>query len=275
MTPPVPWHPAEEQLQSYVDGGVLGLSAASVETHLLSCAGCRSLVRAAVDTRRLSSVKLHIDDRLDREQRPRVERLLVRLGVDDADARALLAAPSLRRAWWLAVAGAAVLALLVSRNDSYPHAMFLALAPLVPLVATGAAYAPSLDEAFALVAATPYSLVRLMLARSLAVGCTALVGVLLASVALPGWHASSVAWMLPAVALTLGVLVLSERVGAELATVTVSALWLTTIGVLEQSGRDTDWVATAGTQVAAAAIVVVGVAVLARQWSGLQLRGNA
>lgn len=274
MTPPITWHPPEEQLQSYVDAGLPGLSAASVEAHLLCCDSCRTRVAGAVEQGRLIEVKGVLDGRLDQRMRPWPERLLLWLRVDEIDARALLAAPSLRRAWWLAVVGAAVLALVVAGNDTSPDALYLVLAPLVPLVATGAAYAPSLDEAFALVTATPYSMTRLIVARSVAVGMTAVTAVLIASVALPSWDAAAVAWLLPAVALTLLVLVLSARLGAELSTAGVSAGWLTVVGVLERGSVDSGWITAVGTQAAAAVVVGAGVVVLARQWSGIGVGGT-
>ncbi|MDP9182064.1 MAG: zf-HC2 domain-containing protein, partial [Actinomycetota bacterium] len=177
MTPPPAWHPGEELLQSYVDGGLPGLSASSVEAHLLACGTCRTQLTEAVEPTRLIRLRLDIDDRIDAAQRPWSERLLVRCGLDEADARALLAAPSLRWAWWLAVAAAVALGLIVAGDTHDPDALFLVVAPIVPLAATAAAYAPALDPAFSLVAATPYRTMRLLLARSIAVGATAMVGV--------------------------------------------------------------------------------------------------
>jgi len=275
MTPRDTWHPGEAQLQSYVDGGLPGLSAASVEAHLLACEQCRGLVSGGVDTSRLPRVKEALDDRLDTTGRPLLERLLLRVRVDEADARALLAAPTLRLAWLLAVLGAALLGVVVGVNARNANELFLLAAPLVPVAATAVAYAPSLDAAFSIVTATPYPVARLLLARSLAVGATALVGVAAASLALPGSHITEVVWFLPAVALTGLVLVLSRRLGTGPAAYGAGLGWVVLLGGLNQRGIDVEWVGTARAQLVAGLVFVGAVLVLARQWRGPELRGIA
>jgi hypothetical protein len=275
MTPPTTWHPNEPQLQSYVDGGLPGLSAASVEAHLLACSACRAIVSGGVDGKRLVAVKASLDDRLDVAERPWLERLLTWARLDEADARALLAAPNLRRAWALAVLGAALLGVVVAVNAKDANELFYLLAPLVPLAATALAYAPSLDAALAIVASTPYSPARLLLARSLAVGVTAIVGVAVASLFLPGSQAGQLVWFLPAVALTALVLALAPRLGTGVATSGVGLGWVIALSGLRQRGIDVDWVAAAGTQSVAAVVTLVAVLVVVREWRGLDLRGLA
>lgn len=275
MTPPTPWHPGADLLQDYVDGGLPGLSASSVEAHLLACSTCRATVRDGVAGDRLARVKEALDDRLDRRERPLLERLLLRLGVDEGDARALLAAPNLRRAWWVAVLASAGLGLLALGDSKDPTAVFLFLAPLVPLVATAAAYAPALDPAFALVAATPYRTIRLLLARSLAVGATALVGIALAALAVPERDLARVVWLLPSVALTLLVLSLAPRLGTGAAAWSVGTAWVVLVGVLERRGVEVGWIADAGAQVGWAAVAAVALAAVVHQWNGLDTRGTA
>lgn len=272
MTPPRAWHPSEELVQSYVDGGLPGLSAGSVEAHLLACRSCRTQLGHSVEPDRLSRLRLEIDDRLDRTERPWSERFLVRCGFGEADARALLAAPSLRWAWWLAVAAAVALGLLVAGDTHDPGAVFLALAPVVPLAATAAAYAPALDPAFGLVAATPYRTMRLLLARSVAVGATAMVGVAGAALALPARDLTAVVWLLPAVALTLLVLALAPHVGTGWAAVGVAVTWLMVVASLERQGVDVRWVAAAGGQLGAAALATGALVALAHQTSTIDRR---
>jgi hypothetical protein len=275
MTPAATWHPGEEVLQDYVDGGLPGLSAASVEAHLLGCAGCRDLLRGGVAVDRLARLRDSLDDRLDLVERPRLERLVVRLGVGESDARALLAAPNLRRAWWLAVLAAAGLGLLVAGDAQHPDAVFLVLAPLVPLATTAVAYAPALDPAFAIVAATPYRTLRLLLARSLAVGVTSLVGVGLAALALPTHDVTAVLWLLPAAALTLGVLALAPRLGTGVAAGSVGGSWLLLVGTLERQGHDITWVKEAATQGISAVITAAALAAIMHQWARLDGGGRA
>ncbi len=274
MTPPTAWHPGEELLQAYVEAGLPGLSSASVEAHLLACASCREQVRDGVEPERLVRLRERLEDRLDAAERPWTERLLVRCGFGEADARALLAAPSLRRAWWLAVIAAVGLGLLVAGESRDPDAVFLVLAPLIPLTVTAVAFAPALDPAFSLVSATPYRTVRLLLTRSLAVGATALLGVAGAALALPARDLTAVVWLLPALAMTLLVLALSGRLGTGLATTTVAGAWLLLVGALERQGIDVRWVAEGATQLGAALLAVLALVALVRQYTDLDLKGT-
>ena len=275
MTPPTAWPPGEELLQLYVDGGLPGFSAASVESHLLACPDCRTTVGEGVAPARLARLRLELDDRLDARQRPWSERVLVRCGFHEADARALLAAPSLRWAWWLAVVAAGLLGLLVSGDTRDPDAVFLVLAPVVPLAATAAAYAPALDPAFALVAATPYRTMRLLLARSLAVGVTAMLGVAGAALALPARDLTAVVWLLPAVALTLLVLALAPRVGAGAAAALVGGAWLVGVASLDRQGVSVGWISDGAAQVGSGLLAVCALVVLARQSSNLDRKAAA
>lgn len=274
MTPAAAWHPAEEVLQDYVDGRLAGLSAGSVEAHVLRCATCRAGLREGVPAERLARTREALEDRLDLAERPRLERLLLRLGADEADARALHAAPSLRVAWWLAVAGAIALALLASGSTQRSDAVFLLLAPLLPLATTALAYAPALDPAFALVAATPYRSARMLLARSLAVGGTSLVAVTLVAVLLPQRDLTAAGWLLPASALTLLVLALAPRLGVGAAAGVVGGAWVALVAGLQHEGVAVGWVQEAAAQGTAGAITAAALAVVVHQWSRLD-RGSA
>jgi hypothetical protein len=274
MTPAPAWHPGEDLLQAYADGGLPGLSAGSVEAHLLACGTCRALVGDAVEPGRLTRLRLDIDDRIDALQRPWSERLLVRCGFPESDARALLAAPALRWAWWLAVLASALLGLLVAGDTRDPDALFLVLAPVVPLAATAAAYAPALDPAFGLVSATPYRTARLLLTRSLAVGVTAMVGVAGAALALPARDLTAVVWLLPAVALTLLVLALAPRVGTGAAAGGVGAAWLVGVAALERQGVDVAWIADGAVQAGAGVLAVCALVALARESSNLDRKAT-
>jgi hypothetical protein len=217
-------------------------------------------------------VRSQLDDRIDATERPWSERVLVRCGLHEADARALLAAPSLRWAWWLAVTAAAVLGLLVAGDTHDPEALFLVLAPVVPLAATAAAYAPGLDPAFGLVAATPYRTMRLLLARSLAVGLVAVLAVAGAALALPARDLTSVVWLLPSVALTLLVLSLAPRLGTGAAAAVVAVGWLGVVGGLRHEGIGISWVAQSGAQLGSAVLAVVALVALTRQSADLDRR---
>lgn len=275
MTPATSWHPDEPQLQAYVDGRPGGLSAASVEAHLLACGGCRSTVRAAVPDARLAAVLAGVEDRLDGLERSWVERLVCRIGMSEPDARALLAAPNMRLAWWGAVLAAAVLALLVAQQSRDPQGLFLLLAPLLPMVSTAAAYAPGLDPARSIVSATPYLRTRMLLARSLAVGVTALLGVGAAAFALPERNLTAVAWLLPAVALTLVVLALSPWLGTGPATGVVAGGWVTAVSMLHGRGVETLAVLDRNGQLLCAALAALALATVVDQWTHVDQGGHA
>lgn len=270
MTPLAPWHPEESLLQSYVDGHPTLLSAASVEAHLVACAQCRSAVRDAVPAGRLTSIRVGLQDRLDALERPGLERLLVWLGLQEVDVRALLATPALRAAWWLAVVAATGLAVLNLQNGRDPDPLFLLLAPLVPVGTTALAYAPGLDPAFSHVAATPYSTTRMLLARSLAVGATAVLGTGCAALALPDRDMTSVAWLMPAVALTLVALALCPRLGAVTASCLVGAAWVSFVVLLRSGGVDVLAVLGVIGQLVVGAVALVALVVLVDQQKQLE-----
>lgn len=232
MTPPAPWHPDEAVLQAYVEGQ----PSASVEAHLLACDTCRDDVRPGVPAQRLGEIRRGLENRLDALERPRLERALRWLGLAEADVRALLAAPAMRAAWCMSVLASVLLAVLNLRDGRDPGSVFLLLAPLVPVVTTALAYSPGLDPALPHVTATPYSTTRMLLARSLAVGGTAFLGVGAAALALPDRDLASVAWLLPTVVLTLCALVLSPRLGALNASAVTGAAWVSLVVLLHREG---------------------------------------
>lgn len=271
MTPPAPWHPGDEVLQAYVDGR----ASSSVEAHLLGCADCRAAVMGGVQPRRLMGIRDALLDRVDALERPWLERVLMRLGLQAQDVRALLAAPALRAAWCGAVVASIALAVIVLQSDYDVDAGFLLMAPLLPVCTTAVAYAPGLDPALPHVAATPYSTTRLLLARSLSVGATAFVGTALASVALPDGEPAGVVWMLPALALTLVALTLSSHVGAAWAGAIVSTGWVGFAALLRSEGMDLVDVLGAGGQIAFAVLAAAAAVALLGQQKHIDEGGTA
>lgn len=262
MTPRPEWHPDATSLQAYVDGGANLALAASVEAHLLSCRSCRLALAPAVPAARLLALRDDLADRIDLADRSWEERLLRRLGVAEADARVVLAAPTLRRAWWLAVTLALAFAVLASWRDPGGDDVVLVLAPLLPVVATGAAYLPRLDPALSLTAATPYPAMRLLLIRSGAVALAATALAVLTSAALPIGLAPALVWLLPAVALTASVLALSSWVDGGVAAAACSAGWLVAVWSATRAGSDPLAVYDAGGQLTSAALLGVAAAVI-------------
>ena len=264
MNPRPVWHPDEASLQSYVNGDAGMARGASVETHVLSCRSCRAALVPAVAPVRLAAIWETVEDRLDLAGRTWEERLLRRLGVAEVDARVVLAAPTMRRAWWLAVVLALGLAVLAGRSDPAAGHVVLVLAPLVPVVATGAAYLPRLDPALSLTAATPYPAGRLLLLRSAAVSCAATALAVLACVALPISPSAALVWLLPAAALTAVVVALSTWVESGVAAAASSAGWVAAVWTTGRHTVDPLAVYDAGGQLASAALLCAAVVVLFR-----------
>jgi hypothetical protein len=274
MTPAMEWHPGQPELQAYAAGRPEAVWDASVEAHLLACGSCRLVLHGAVPAPRLTAVFDAIEDRIDGLERPWIERLLRRFGLSEPDARALLAAPSLRVAWWGAVAASALLALLVAGQDGDARTVFLLLAPLLPAVSTAAAYASALDPAMPIVAATPYHSSRLLLTRSLAVGATSTVGACLAALAVPGSAATVVVWFLPALALTLLVLALSQWCGTGPAAAVVGGAWVSLVVTLHDVGRDPLATFDRTGQLISAGLAALALVVVVTRWQRLDEGGT-
>lgn len=264
MNPRPAWHPDASSLQAYVDADASLSLAASVEAHVLSCRSCRAALAPAVTPVRLAAIWESLEDRLDLADRPREERLLRRLGMAEVDARVVLAAPTMRRAWWLAVTFALAVAVLAAWQDPAGDDTVLLLAPLLPVAATGAAYLPRLDPALSLTAATPYPAMRLLLLRSGAVASASTLLAVLACAALPIGLADALVWLLPAVALTAGVLALSSWVDGGVAAAACSAGWLAAAWTAGHRELDPLAVYDAGGQLASAALLGAAAVVLFR-----------
>lgn len=264
MTPCPDWHPDEDLLQSYVDGGAGPVLAASLEAHLLACARCRLALAPSVAPARLALVRAGLDDRVDAAERPRLERLLCRLGVREADARVLLAAPSMRRAWWLAVSLALLSAVLAAGSGAAGTDVLLALAPLLPVITTAASYAPRLDPTLAVTAATPYPAMRLLLLRTVAVAGASTVLALAACAALPVGQVGTLVWLLPAAALTAATLALSTWLDAGAAAGICCAGWLSAVWAFGHREVAPLAVYAEAGQSASAALLAVATVVLIR-----------
>lgn len=261
------WHLQEPALRAYAEQSAGLAVAASAEAHLLACAPCRRALAGHVPAARLATVRDRVDDRIDAASRPLLERLLCRWGVAEADARVLLAAPALRRAWWLAVLLALVLTALATVQREDGGTALLLLAPLLPVVATATSFSVRLEPALELTAATPYPALRLLLLRSGTVaGASTLVTAAAAATALPGPHGQALVWLLPAVALSAAVVALSSWVDTPTAAGACSLAWLLAVW---SAGRDRAGLNdlavydTAG-QMASAAVLVAAVAVVVR-----------
>ena len=229
------WHLDDEALSGYATGRVSAAVAASAEAHLTTCSACRTRLAPAVPETRLAAIWDEVDQRVDTLSLPWFERALVRLGMGEDTARLLAATPSLTASWLGAVAGSAAFAAVAADVSARGLFAFLTLAPMLPVAGVAAAYGRDADPAHEIAVASPYSMLRLLLLRSLTVVAativlTGLAGLLLAD---HGWAAAG--WLLPAVALTAATLSLSTRLTPVWAAAGVLGTWVVGVGVAWQS----------------------------------------
>ena len=119
------------------------------------------------------------------------------------------AADSFMVPWAVAVGFAVVSACVVALaglGAAGPDMAFLALVPLVPVLAVVAPY-DALDPLREVVAATPYSKLRLALFRATAALAVAVPATMTIGFVVPDWM-TSVSWLAPSLGLTVAALVL-------------------------------------------------------------------
>ncbi len=169
---------------------------------------------------------------IDRVETPRstmLERILRGVGVAEGTARLVAATPSLRGAWTLGVVVVLTLAVLTAHADGHGIALFLALAPVLPVVGVAFAFGPATDPTHEVASAAPYSALHLLAVRTAVVVTSTLVPAAVAAPFLPGHAWLSVAWLLPALALTMATLALATRVAPHLAGIGLAALWVAAV----------------------------------------------
>lgn len=223
------WHANASTLRRYAEGTLAAAASASVETHLLACAGCRAQLAPAVPVARLDAIWTEIEENVDTPRPGPVERALGRLGVHDHTARLIATTPSLTTAWLLSVTAALVFALAAAQSGPRGLLIFLAVAPVLPVAGVAAAYGRETDPTYDVALAAPYSSFRLLLLRTAAVLVSTLALVGVAALLLPAAPGLAAAWLLPALALSSSTLALSSRMPAAAAAGAVVALWLGTV----------------------------------------------
>jgi len=272
------WHVDASALSAWVEGTSGPIVGASVEQHLVDCEQCRAAVAGLVP---VEDVPGRWDDVLAEVAGGvgLLERILVRFGLQAGDAVVVGAAPVLRVAW---AAGLAVVLgfILVASLLGHDHgqALFLALAPLLPVAGVAAAYGPSVDPSYELGLAAPYRLIRLVLLRSVAVLLAAVPITVAAGLLLPLDGHTAVVWVLPALAFTLVVLGAGSWVDPWAAAVAIGTGWVVAVGVSARLG-DVLAVVAPSALVGYVVLIVAGVLVLVLgtpawrldgQWSPVQ-----
>ncbi|WP_234543079.1 zf-HC2 domain-containing protein [Streptomyces shenzhenensis] len=255
------WHVSEEDLRAYARGELAAPLLWSADTHVGSCADCRAVLAAVSDPAALDAGWERLDAELDAPRPGPGERLLVRLGVAAHTARLLTATPVLRRSWLASVTFVLVATVLVVHAVDAP-ALFLALAPLLPLAAVALSYGPVLDPTYEIAAVTPTHGFRLLMIRTVA-ALTASLGLnCLAALALPGYGLLAFGWLLPALALTAAGLALSARLGPLLGPGLVGGAWTVLMAVAALHPAHTPAAFTTAGQSVAAALAAVATLLL-------------
>ena len=266
------WHLDDDLLDAYAQGRPLSAAlAASVEAHLERCPGCQARLVPVAELPRLDAVWAEVVDVLDAPRPSLLERLLQRTGVAPDTARLLAVTPSLQASWITGTVVLLTLVLVVSHSGERGIALFLALAPVVPVAGIAVAFGPRTDPLHEVTLAAPYSSFRLLLVRSAAVlAVTTLIAVPVTFL-VPSTPLVSAAWLLPALALSVTSLALAARVDPVVSSAGLSVLWL----VLALSGlapdRDPLVVASAVSQLLCLVLLAVSSAALLRSRSAPML----
>jgi hypothetical protein len=154
----------------------------------------------------------------------RFERMLCRIGLPEPDAKLVAAAQAFRGPWMTGVLLVlAFVTLAAEFGQASGRAIFLTVAPLLPCLAVAFSYDPSVEPALEQELVTPYSPLRLVLLRTVAVLAVGLPAVVLVSPFLPG--RSSYLWLLPAAGFVAGVLALSTWINPLRAGAAISGAW--------------------------------------------------
>ncbi|HUR18429.1 MAG TPA: hypothetical protein VMZ51_05755 [Acidimicrobiales bacterium] len=265
------WHASPDDLAQFADAPheLDPDVAASLELHLLRCADCRA------ETARVSGEEWSraswdgVADRIDRPVPSLVERLLRHLGVAETHARLVAATRPLQLAW-LAALAMAIGGTVGFARTADTNAPFLVAAPLVPLVGVVLAFGPGADPAGDAGVAAPLTGIGLALRRAVAVLVATLAALALGALALPDLQLKDAAWVVPALALSLGGLALSTWMRAESAAALLGAVWLSALWLSAvpqpKSGPVTELAPLAAPgQITCAGVVVVALATLSRR----------
>ncbi|MGW1703972.1 zf-HC2 domain-containing protein [Streptomyces sp. NPDC002206] len=247
------WHVGARLAQRYASGTAAETEAWSLEKHVEACEGCAARVSAAVRGQGAAAavvdeVRAAVVAAAGQTDRAEAARGSTRVPASPPPSatrhyRTPLLAPALRAAGpalrgpWLAsvllMAAAAVALAYGARSGTGAVAglparqLLLLIAPVLPLAGVGVAYGRHADPVYELAASTPSGGLRLLLIRTAAVLglsvplLTAAGAVLPASAGAPG----AVAWLLPAVAMTLAALALGSYTGCRTGASSVTAAW--------------------------------------------------
>ncbi|HEX9234839.1 MAG TPA: zf-HC2 domain-containing protein [Actinomycetota bacterium] len=225
------WHVEEAVLARYAQGDLDEARVFSIEAHLIACDVCRTALSPQANPERLERMWSEVVEAVDSPRPGPVERILRALGVKDHLARLLAATPSLRLSWFGAVAVALGFSVLAAHegHGSGGLVLFLAVAPLLPVLGVAVAYGPGVDPTHEIGVAAPMRSFRLLMIRAVAVllSTTILAGA--AALLLPTLDWTVAAWLLPSLGLTAASLALATVAPPLQTGGVVAFLWLAVV----------------------------------------------
>jgi hypothetical protein len=271
----VSWHVDDRVWEAYAGGWLDPAAEASVETHVTGCADCRAAAGGYAPVATAATVWTGVRETIAVPAPSGLVRFLQRLGVRGEDLVLLSAADALLVAWAAAVGVAIACACLVGLAGFDPvdrDAVFLAMAPLAPVLAVVVSY-DALDPIREVTAPTPYGKLRLALLRAAASLVVALPATAAIGLVIPGMDNLAFVWLAPSLGLTLGALVLLTWWEARVTGALVALLWVGVV-VVVRTGGTVDVLTVPVAQAAFAVAGFVLAAALFLRTSTLRLQGG-
>lgn len=264
-------HVAEPDLARYARGLGDDAFATGVEGHLIICAACRGAIAGHADPERMRANWEVVSAGLLAPRPGVAERLLDRVSGRGDVVRLLSATPALQLSWSVAVVVVLACAAVFARYGLRTPLLFLAVAPLPPLLGVATAFGAGVDPTHEVGLAAPLHGFRLLLLRTAAVtGTSVVLGVPAGLAAGLGWLAA--AWLLPALGLVVLAMVLSSTTSATRAAAGVAVGWLALVTAVAVVAADDLLLFRAAGQLAAAAVAAAGAVVLARRQEAFDRR---
>lgn len=272
------WHADDDLVDRYARGGLdIGL-AASMEAHLTRCQACRDRLAAGMPPRlalRVEDTWSAIRSAIEVPPLPVAVRLLRRLGMTEETAVVLAAARSMSTAWTLATVIVLVFAAMaVFVGEDAGMALYLIVAPLVPVAGVVAAFNSSGDPLAELTGATPYPNARLVLLRAGGVAVTSVPLAVGVGLVAPGTEWLAFGWLAPALAFILAVLAASTWIDSLVAGGCVALAW-TVVVTSAARGDDPLLPVAAVVQPAYLAVAVLAGLLLALRINRSRIPGGA
>lgn len=270
------WHVEESVWDAYTSGRLDTAAEASVETHVVGCVECRAAARSLVVPAAVDAVWDEVRTTIARPTLPLPLRVLRRFGVRGDDLVIVSAADSLLLPAAVAIGFAIMCGCLAGLADLGPasrEAVFLALAPLVPVLAVVASY-DALDPLRELAEPTPYNKLRMALLRATAALAVAVPATMAIGLIVPNMHDLAFMWLAPSLGLTVGSLVLLTWLEAWATGGLVATAWLGCVFTL-RGGDKVDVLVTPLVQTAFVVVALALTATLVLRTTTLRLQGGS